>query len=147
MINKFNIRVYGLLIKDQKILVASEKIEEWEVLKFPGGGLEFGEGTVDALYREFTEELQLKLEQHQHLYTTDFFIESAFRPNEQVISIYYEVFSCQSPGSMKHEQLNSFGSISRSEFLWKDLNESLVDELSFDSDKRAMRELLLNIKD
>jgi 8-oxo-dGTP diphosphatase len=59
--------------------------------KFPGGGLEFGEGTRDCLSREFQEEMQLTVEVGAHLYTTDFFQMSAFRPTDQIISIYYFV--------------------------------------------------------
>ena len=89
---KFNIRVYGILINEQKqLLVADEFIRGNYYTKFPGGGLEFGEGTRDCLKREFVEEMNLKVEVLEHLYTTDFFQESAFRPGDQIISIYYLV--------------------------------------------------------
>ena len=89
---QFNIRVYGILINEKKqVLVADEFIRDKYYTKFPGGGLEFGEGTRDCLKREFMEELNLKVEVTDHLYTTDFFQESAFRPGDQIISIYYLV--------------------------------------------------------
>ena len=89
---QFNIRVYGILITDEnKLLVSDEYIRGKYYTKFPGGGLEFGEGTRDCLKREFIEELNLKIEVLDHLYTTDFFQESAFRPGDQIISIYYLV--------------------------------------------------------
>lgn len=88
----FNIRVYGILINEQKeILVSDEFIRGNYYTKFPGGGLEFGEGTRDCLQREFLEEMNLKIEVGEHLYTTDFFQMSAFRPDHQIISIYYMV--------------------------------------------------------
>ncbi|MGN6401378.1 MAG: NUDIX domain-containing protein, partial [Flavisolibacter sp.] len=59
--------------------------------KFPGGGLEYGEGTRDCLHREFLEEMNLKVEVGKHLYTTDYFQVSAFNPDHQIISIYYLV--------------------------------------------------------
>lgn len=37
------------------------------------------------------EELGLKVEVRDHIYTTDFFQESAFRPGDQIIAIYYRV--------------------------------------------------------
>ncbi|MBP9881081.1 MAG: NUDIX domain-containing protein, partial [Chitinophagales bacterium] len=53
----FNVRVYGLLIHNNQILIVKEPIKNNQVIKFPGGGLEFGEGTIDGLKREFKEEL------------------------------------------------------------------------------------------
>lgn len=89
---QFNLRVYGILINEQKeVLVSDEYIRGQYYTKFPGGGLEFGEGTRDCLKREFIEELNLKIEVLDHLYTTDFYQESAFRPGDQIVSIYYLV--------------------------------------------------------
>lgn len=53
--------------------------------------MEFGEGTIDCVIREFKEELDLEIEVDEHFYTTDFFVNSAFSVNNQVISIYYKV--------------------------------------------------------
>lgn len=88
----FNVRVYGVLVNDEhQVLVADELIRGKQYTKFPGGGLEYGEGTRDCLKREFKEEMNLEVEVTDHLYTTDFFQESAFSPGHQVISIYYWV--------------------------------------------------------
>jgi 8-oxo-dGTP diphosphatase len=88
----FNLRVYGILINDKKqVLVSDEFIRGNYYTKFPGGGLEPGEGTRDCLKREFMEEMNLKVEVGDHLYTTDFYQESAFLAGHQIISIYYYV--------------------------------------------------------
>ncbi len=88
----FNVRVYGLLINEaRQVLVSDEYIRGDYYTKFPGGGLEFGEGTRDCLVREFMEEMNLKIEVTDHLYTTDFFQISAFSPGQQIIAIYYKV--------------------------------------------------------
>jgi len=88
----FNLRVYGILLGDNNdILVSDEYIRGNYYTKFPGGGLEFGEGTRDCLKREFKEEMDLDVEVTDHLYTTDFFQMSAFNPEHQIISIYYFV--------------------------------------------------------
>ena len=90
--NRFNIRVYGVLKNNRnEVLVTDELIRGNEYTKFPGGGLEFGEGTRDCLRREFLEEMNLRVEVGDHLYTTDFFQMSAFNPEHQIISIYYWV--------------------------------------------------------
>lgn len=86
----FNVRVYGILVNEKKqVLVSDEFIRGSHYTKFPGGGLEFGEGTRDCLKREFMEEMQLNVTVGEHIYTTDFFQMSAFSPNHQIISIYY----------------------------------------------------------
>ena len=86
----FNLRVYGILINDKKqVLVSDELIRGSYITKFPGGGLEFGEGTRDCLRREFMEEMNLKVEIGAHIYTTDYFQISAFNSEHQIISIYY----------------------------------------------------------
>lgn len=90
--SSFTIRVYGLL-KDEEgnVVVSDEKIKGSLFTKFPGGGLEFGEGTRDCLVREFKEEMNLSVQVNEHLYTTDYFQRSAFNPAHQIISIYYMV--------------------------------------------------------
>jgi ADP-ribose pyrophosphatase YjhB (NUDIX family) len=86
----FNVRVYGLLINEfNQVLVSDEYIRGGYYTKFPGGGLEFGEGTRDCLKREFMEEMGLEVKIGEHLYTTDFFQMSAFNPEHQILSIYY----------------------------------------------------------
>lgn len=86
----FNIRVYGILLNERRqVLVSDEYIRGMYITKFPGGGLEFGEGTRDCLQREFIEEMKLKVKVTGHIYTTDFYQESAFNPGHQIISIYY----------------------------------------------------------
>lgn len=87
---RFNIRVYGIWIEGDRVLVNDELIMGRRVIKFPGGGLEPGEGTIDGLKREWMEELGLQIEVLGHYYTTDFYQKSAF-DDSQVISIYYRV--------------------------------------------------------
>lgn len=87
-----NVRVYGLLINsDQQVLVSDENRYGIQFTKFPGGGLEWGEGVIDALKREFLEELNISVEVEDLFYLTDFFQVSAFNKDEQIISVYYLV--------------------------------------------------------
>ncbi len=84
---RFNVRVYGIHINDRnELLVADETYRERSFTKFPGGGLEWGEGTIACLKREFEEEFQLSIQVKDLLYTTDFFQVSTFHENDQVLT-------------------------------------------------------------
>ena len=92
MIDKINIRVYAIYLNEKNELMALDEGYAGEKLvKLPGGGLEFGEGTIECLHREFAEELNLKIEVLEHFYTQEDFLVSRFRENEQLLTIYYTV--------------------------------------------------------
>ena len=84
------LRVYGLLIYAGHVLVSDELIKGQRITKFPGGGLEFGEGLKDCLIREIREEIGVVALDPVHFYTTDFFQQSSFHSTPmQVVSVYY----------------------------------------------------------
>lgn len=88
----FVVRVYGVYHHPEKgFLVSDEEINGMHITKFPGGGLEFGEGTRECLVREMFEEAGQEFRVLEHIYTTDFFVPSAFNEKLQVISIYYRM--------------------------------------------------------
>ena len=90
----FNVRVYGLLVNDQKEILISDEFRFGKAFsKFPGGGLEFGEGLADGLKREFKEEFSLEIEVGDLFFVNDFYQESAFNPNHQMLLFYYWI-SC-----------------------------------------------------
>lgn len=135
----FNLRVYGILINDKKqILVSDELIRGSYIIKFPGGGLEFGEGTRDCLRREFMEEMSLKVEIGEHIYTTDYFQISAFNPAHQIISIYYFAKALEEikaplrskPFDFDEEQLKVYEATKETETFrfidWDDFSEESV---------------------
>lgn len=91
MINVINVRVYAACVKDNKLLVLFEEYAGEHLIKLPGGGLEFGEGVIDCLHREFAEELNIRICNIRHLYTQEDFVASRFRAHEQLLTIYYLV--------------------------------------------------------
>ena len=135
-IDSFNIRVYALIIEDDNVLISKELIKGKTVLKFPGGGVEYGEGIVDALQREANEELSQELEEITHFYTTDFFQESSFRKSDQLISIYYTA-------KLSTLLLNKVNKPIQDQplFIWKNIQELKVDDLHFPIDKKVLEML------
>lgn len=134
---KFNVRIYGLLVDDTKVLITDELIGGRQITKFPGGGLEFGEGTIDCLKREFIEEMNLEIEVLSHFYTTDFFVPSAF-DESQVISIYYFVKA----NSMDLMDVSKFNHDKQS-FKWLPLDTIDSNDFTFPIDKKVA-EMLRN---
>jgi len=126
MNQRFNIRVYGIWIQDGKILVNEEIIRGKPIIKFPGGGLDWGEGIKDCLIREWKEELNIDIEVLGHFYTTDFFQHSAF-DDSQVISIYYLV-SAAVPDVIVNNESNE-------RTYWKDLKDVSTDTFTLAIDK------------
>ena len=136
---RFNIRVYGLLIQENQILVCREERMGLSMLKFPGGGLQWGEGLVEALQREWQEETSLSITEQQHFYTTDFFQASAFNPNDQLISIYFKVQCPDIETIMNYKHDINDGKIF---FTWMDINSDLLTQLTFPIDKYVIQKLL-----
>jgi ADP-ribose pyrophosphatase YjhB (NUDIX family) len=147
--NRFNIRVYGVLKNlGNEILVTDELIRGNEYTKFPGGGLEFGEGTRDCLKREFLEEMNLRVEIGDHLYTTDFFQMSAFNPEHQILSIYYWVHAMEEitvrlstrPFHFDEQQLITYNKNNECEsFRFIPLHELTEESVSLPIDKVVVR--------
>src|SRR5690606_17264861 len=85
----FNIRVYALCIVNNEILTLKEPFAGNMVVKLPGGGLEFGEGTADCLKREFKEELNLEITVGNAFYIQEDFVESLAKDGKQLLTLYF----------------------------------------------------------
>jgi ADP-ribose pyrophosphatase YjhB (NUDIX family) len=128
MERRFNVRVYGIWIDNGRLLVNEEQIKGKAVVKFPGGGLNWGESTLDCLKREWQEELGLDVEIKRHFYTTDFFQASAY-DNSQVISIYY-LISGKVPDTFTNQVHNE-------RTYWMDLKDVSPDTFTLPIDKKV----------
>lgn len=135
----FTIRIYGIYIKDGNVLLSRENYNGVDMLKFPGGGLEFGEGSIDCLKREMKEEFDLQVEVLSHFYTTDFFVSSVFHKDTQVMSIYYlmNILDAEIPiGKVfKEERGEQF-------LLWRSIDGLDAESLTFPIDQKVCRLLI-----
>lgn len=135
----FNVRVYGILAQNGKLLVSDEYIKGKEITKLPGGGLEFGEGPADCVVREFKEETDMKVAVKNHFYTTDFFVTSAFDVKSQVISIYYVVKALEEvkvPVSAKRFDFKKKIEGAQS-FRWLEIDKISENDFTFVIDRRV----------
>ncbi len=136
----FNVRVYGLLTNEEgEILLSDEEEYGVRFTKFPGGGLEYGEGLRDGLRREFMEECLAEVEVLDHFYTTDFYIKSAFNES-QIISVYYRVRPVgllALPFKKTAFEFDSEGDL-RQSFRWVPLAELSPDDVTFETDKKVV---------
>lgn len=86
--NRLRVRVCGILILENEILLVKHKsITKLGVFWAPpGGGLEFGETTENALKREFLEETGLEIEVVDFLFVNEF-----LNPPLHGIELFFEV--------------------------------------------------------
>jgi len=143
-IERFNIRVYGLLLHEGRVLVADEIVKGMHITKFPGGGLEFGEGPKDCLVREVKEELGLDALDVEHFYTTDFFQPSAYRAGDQIISLYYTFQVADPLGIPVSTQRFAFRQTVHDEeaFRWLELATAKEEDVTLPIDRVVLRLLL-----
>lgn len=139
--DRFNIRVYGLCIKNNHILMVNEVMNGFEFTKFPGGGLEFGEGLLECLHREIEEELGLKTTIKEHYYTTEFFQRSAFKQNEQLLSVYYLIDLPECPPMEDFPIINYQSADHRLNFFWRPIKSVQYEEVTFPIDKIILEKL------
>ena len=144
---QFNVRVYGLLINEhQEILVSDEQEYGMQFTKFPGGGLEYGEGLTDGLKREFVEECNAEIEVLSHFYTTDFFVKSAFN-DSQIISVYYTIRNINTLNLNFKKKVFDFdgeGDVLQA-FRWVKLSELREDDFTFPIDQYVAGLLIKNL--
>jgi 8-oxo-dGTP diphosphatase len=139
-INQFNIRVYGILIDDGKVLVSDEFRLGIFMTKFPGGEMNFGEGTKDCLNREFMEELNTEIDIISHYYTTDFFQPTNLLPfTFQLINVYYLVKASKPYLFRVSHKKNDFeeNKDGAQSFRWLAVKELTEDDFTFPIDKKV----------
>jgi ADP-ribose pyrophosphatase YjhB (NUDIX family) len=135
---QFIIRAYALIINDNnEILLSDEYVLDTLMTKFPGGGLEYGEGILDCLHREAQEEMRQDIEITGHFYTTEYFQPAFFYDNSQLISVYYKA-KLKEPPLFKISETPfdfPFKTNGSQSFRWKKISELSPSDLTFPIDK------------
>lgn len=142
MITSFNLRVYGILEVQNKVLISYENRYGMEMIKFPGGGLEKGEGLNQCLVREFDEELGVNIQVGELFYVNDFFQESAFNSSDQLISFYYRVKLNHLLDIDIENWLKQLPSSIEQKFKWHTINDLKSIDFTFPIDKIVSEKLL-----
>ena len=134
----FNVRVYGLLINAQnEVLLSDESEYNRRFTKFPGGGLEFGEGLIDGLKREFMEECNAEIDIISHFYTTDFYEKSSFN-DSQILSVYYLVKEIKPLQLNFKTKLFDFDENIKQSFRWVNINKLTEQDVTFKTDQTVV---------
>jgi len=154
-INQFNVRVYILLFDESNtsILLSDEIIQGDYYTKFPGGGLEYGEGLLDCLHREAREELGQDVEVLRQFYTSEPFQASKFIPGDQIICVYYQ---CCLPKNEQGRRLPTFrvseqkyDFVEKREreesFRWQSIDSLREMDLSLPLDRQVVNRLLADL--
>ncbi|NVK04683.1 MAG: NUDIX hydrolase [Flavobacteriia bacterium] len=137
------IRVYGVLLNEGDVLISRENYKGVDMFKFPGGGMEEGEGTKETLIREWKEELNVEVKPEGHLYTTDFHTVSTFDTNIQVMSIYYRVsLPAEYVAKLPLDPQGTIPENKKESFQWYPLEQLSVADFTFDTEKAAFQTLL-----
>ena len=99
-----NLRVYGILLREGRVLVSIECILGRNVVKFPGGGVEEGETPEAALAREFVEEGNLAIKLNYLVYAPG----TLFSPwtHSRYTPLYYRIDSEGIPNTPEHEHVD-----------------------------------------
>jgi 8-oxo-dGTP diphosphatase len=136
----FCIRIYALVVNESKeILLSDEYMYSMRMTKFPGGGLEFGEGILDCLKREAIEEFGQPIEIISHFYTTDYYQKAMFHENAQLISIYYTArFPEPIRFKISHQPYDfSENSTICQSFRWKKIENLTQQDFTFPTDQKV----------
>lgn len=137
------IRVYGFLTNSRReILIAHEYHFNMPMVKFPGGGLHFGEGPFDTLRRELMEELDFEMLNGFQFHTTDFFARSNFNENHQVLGIYYLVEADSNLENRFRLPMTTPEVNGAFDFRWVGLEELKSLQMTFPTDRQALQKFL-----
>jgi len=144
---RFNVRVYMMVTRIhpetglRQMLVSYERLPLGGVMKFPGGGMEWGEGATACLRREALEELGQPVKVGDLVHVSQKAHLSSFDGNQQVVAIHYAAALCGAIGFEDDGILEDvFGKrvpMFHQRLGWRDVNSLESREFQFASDREA----------
>jgi 8-oxo-dGTP pyrophosphatase MutT (NUDIX family) len=140
---KYVLRVYALIINEKREILLSDEYQlDMKMVKFPGGGMEYGEGTIDCLQREAREEFGQTLTNIRHFYTTDYYQPALFYKDHQLVSIYYLAdFSGPILFRISQKPFDIPEKNGQQSFRWAPLKDLEPAELNFPIDQKVLVKL------
>lgn len=143
---RFNLRTYAIIVNNRNELLVSDEYRFGRAFtKFPGGGLEWGEGLTEGLQRELKEEMNLDAEIGELFFVNDFFLQSAFGKDDQLLSFYFNVQTINFtaiPATNHEVPLKEEGE----KFRWVPISCLSEDLFTFPVDKLVVERILLSRK-
>ncbi len=143
---RFNVRVYMVVTRQgqdgkEEVLVSYERLPLGGVMKFPGGGLEWGEGTAACLRREALEELGQPVEVGSLIHFSQQTHVSSFDVNHQVLAVHY---AAELTGEVMFDDDGELGDVCgkrvpmmTQRLGWRPVEDLRPEEFRFASDREA----------
>ena len=151
-VSRFNVRVYMLLYDESftRLMLSDEIVKGEYYTKFPGGGLEYGEGILECLHREAKEELGQEVDVLNQFYTSEIFQTSKFAPEDQLVCVYYQCCLAKNEQGQRlpvfRLSTQKFGFVEKREreesFRWQEIDSLQEEDVSFDLDRKVVKRLL-----
>jgi len=137
---RFNARCYAMIRSSKnRLLVMKERWQGVDLQKLPGGGLELGEGMMECLDREISEEF---IAYHpltwQHHYVPTHCFSSRFKPEEQLILNYFIADQIVEENDWKIVENDE----NLLEMIWLPIEETSSQWFTLESDREAFLKLV-----
>ena len=149
-ISEWTVRVYAMPLHKNYVLALKEKIGPFEIVKFAGGGVNHGEGVLNALQRELKEELGIETTTDWELiYVNHFFVPSAFKQHKEVLAIYYS-FPCneETINKLKPVEIGNYHEVlnKQTQLFLVPLKPEMVEIFMIPTDRMAFIHLLKKVR-
>lgn len=124
--SRIRVRAAGIIFQQNRLLILEHTKGEDSYWVLPGGGVEFGESSSDALVREIHEELGLSVRVNDLLFCDDVLF-----PDRHILDLYFScsLFNNDPVILEKRTAVTDYRFAERSELIGLDLRPPLQDVL------------------